>query len=173
MPDGDVPNVQVDGYRTESTKGIPVRDGITLSFHSKSLPTARLVWHCPSYVIFTSDDGTVNGGNYKELSLVRLDGENWESGNAAENELLVDRQDFNGWDAWKRYNKTGYDCSVSFSREGNIVVSQTRNDGIAIKNITTIKAKVGEIYVALSGDQCALTNIRITHRESPQKGEPV
>ena len=172
-PDGDVPNVQVDGYRTESTKGIPVRDGITLSFHSKSLPTARLVWHCPSYVIFTSDDGTVNGGNYKELSLVRLDGENWESGNAAENELLVDRQDFNGWDAWKRYNKTGYDCSVSFSREGNIVVSQTRNDGIAIKNITTIKAKVGEIYVALSGDQCALTNIRITHRESPQKGEPV
>lgn len=164
VPAGDVPNVQVDGYRTESTKGIPVRDGITISFHSRSLPTARLVWHCPSYVIFTSDDGTVNGGNYREFSLVRLDGENWESGNAAENELLVDRQDFNGWDAWKRYNKAGYDCSVSFSREGDTIISQTKNAGISIRNITTIKMKAAEVYVALSGDQCALTNIRISHK---------
>ncbi len=170
VPEGDVPNVQVDGYRTESTKGIPVRDGITISFHSMSLPTARLVWHCPSYVIFTSDDGTVGGGNYKEFSLVRLDGENWESDNAAENELLVDRQDFNGWDAWKRYNKAGYDCSVSFSREGATIISQTKNAGISIKDITTIKTKAAEIYVALSGDQCALTNIRISNKDSAPEG---
>lgn len=163
-PAGDIPNVQVDGYRTESTKGIPVRDGMTISFHCKSLPTARLVWHCPSYVVFTSDDGTVGGRNYREFSLVRLDGENWESGNAVENELLVDKQDFNGWDAWKRYNKAGYDCSVSFSREGNTIISQTKNAGISIRNITTIKTKAAEVYVALSGDQCALTNIRISHK---------
>lgn len=161
-PDGDVPNVQVDGYRTESTKGIPVRDGTRISFRSKSLPTARLVWHCPSYVVFTSDDGTVSGGNYKEFSLVRLDGENWESGDAAENELLVDRQDFNGWDAWKRFNKEGFDCSISFSREGDTVISQTKNAGISIRNITKIKVRADEVYVALSGDQCAITNIRIS-----------
>lgn len=164
VPAGDVPNIQVDGYRTESTKGIPVRDGTTISFHCKSLPTARLVWHCPSYVVFTSDDGTVGGGNYREFSLVRLDGENWESGNAVENELLVEKQDFNGWDAWKRYNKAGYDCSVSFSREGNTIISQTKNAGISIRNIITIKTKAAEVYVALSGDQCALTNIRISHK---------
>ena len=39
---------------------------------------ARLVWHCPSVGIFTSDDGTLFGGNYRELAYVRLDGESRE-----------------------------------------------------------------------------------------------
>ena len=165
VPAGDIPNVQVDGYRSESTRGIPIKDGMKISFHSVSLPTARLVWHCPSYVIFSSDDGTVNGENYKEFSLVRLDGENWEAEHVAENELLVNRQDFNGWDSWKNYNRNGFDCSVSFKRDGNTIVSQTENDGISIKDTTHVLVDTDEIYVALSGDQCALTNIRINYAE--------
>ena len=165
VPAGDIPNVQVDGYRSESTRGIPIKDGMKISFHSVSLPTARLVWHCPSYVIFSSDDGTVNGENYKEFSLVRLDGENWEAEHVAENELLVNRQDFNGWDSWKNYNRNGFDCSVSFKRDGNTIVSQTENDGISIKDTTHVLVDTEEIYVALSGDQCALTNIRINYAE--------
>ena len=163
VPAGDIPNVQVDGYRSESTHGIPIKDGMNITFHTVSLPTARLVWHCPSYVIFTSDDGMVYGDNYKEFSLVRLDGENWEAEDAAENKLLVNRQDFEGWDSWKKFNKNGYDCSVSFNRDGNKITSSTENDGISIKNSTHIKADPPEIYVALSGDQCALTNIRISY----------
>ncbi|MCR4748830.1 MAG: HD-GYP domain-containing protein, partial [Lachnospiraceae bacterium] len=165
VPAGDIPNIQVDGYRSESTKGIPIKDGMNISFHSISLPTARLVWHCPSYVIFTSDDGTVNGENYKEFSLVRLDGENWEAENVAENELLVNRQDFNGWDSWKNYNKNGFDCLVSFKRDSNTIVSRTENDGISIKDTTHVLVDTEEIYVALSGDQCALTNIRINYEQ--------
>nr|MCR4750197.1 diguanylate cyclase [Lachnospiraceae bacterium] len=165
VPAGDIPNIQVDGYRSESTKGIPIKDGMNISFHSISLPTARLVWHCPSYVIFTSDDGTVNGENYKEFSLVRLDGENWEAENVAENELLVNRQDFNGWDSWKKYNKNGFDCLVSFKRDSNTIVSRTENDGISIKDTTHVLVDTEEIYVALSGDQCALTNIRINYEQ--------
>ncbi len=165
VPAGDIPNIQVDGYRSESTKGIPIKDGMNISFHSISLPTARLVWHCPSYVIFTSDDGTVNGDNYKEFSLVRLDGENWEAENVAENELLVNRQDFNGWDSWKKYNKNGFDCLVSFKRDSNTIVSRTENDGISIKDTTHVLVDAEEIYVALSGDQCALTNIRINYEQ--------
>lgn len=161
VPAGDIPNVQVDGYRSASTDGIPITDGMTISFHTKSLPTARLVWHCPSYVVFASDNAKVNGDNYREFSLVRLDGETWEGENFAENELIVNRQEFNGWDAWKSYNKEGYDCIVRFSRSGNRIVSVTENAGISIRNITEIKVDTEEIYVALSGDQCALTNIRI------------
>ncbi|MCR5685842.1 MAG: HD-GYP domain-containing protein [Lachnospiraceae bacterium] len=161
-PEGDIPNVQVDGYRTASTKGIPITDGMKITFHTLSLPTARLVWHCPSYVVFSADDGIVSGEDYKEFSLVRLDGETWEGENLAENELIVDRQHFDGWDAWKKLNLQGYDVSVSFSRDGNRIVSTTDNGGVSIRNITTVKVDTGEIYVALSGDQCALTNIRIS-----------
>ncbi len=166
VPEGDVPNVQVDGYRTDSTKGIPITDGMSISFHTVSLPTARLVWHCPSYVIFSADDGCVNGAGYKEYSLVRLDGETWEGENLADNELIVDRLEFDGWDSWKKYNKTGYDCTVTFGREENRIVSTTKNGGISIRNITTAKVEADEIYVALSGDQCALTNIRIRNKQS-------
>ena len=165
VPEGDIPNVQVDGYRSESTKGIPIEDSMTIIFHTMSLPTARLVWHCPSYVIFTSDDGTVNGPGYKEFSLVRLDGENWEGENLADNEIIVNRQDFRGWDSWKKMNKKGYDCTVSFNRRGKKIESYTENAGIFIRNITEINVEAEEIFVALSGDQVALTNIRIKHKE--------
>ncbi len=167
VPAGDIPNVQVDGYRTDSTRGIPIRDGMKLTFHTMSLPTARLVWHCPSYVIYKSDDGMVNGGNYTEFSLVRLDGENWESEGRAENKLMIDRHEFNGWDAWKEFNRNGYDCTVFFRREGNVISSHTENAGISIKNRTQIDHSDNqEIYVALSGDQVALTNIRIIDQDS-------
>ncbi len=126
-----------------------------------SLPTARLVWHCPSYVIFSSDDGKVSGKNYNEFSLVRLDGEYWEGEEIAENELIVDRHGFNGWNSWKNYNKEGYDCTITFVRNGNKIVSYTENAGIAIKNICQINIEVENLYVALSGDQVALTGIKI------------
>ena len=163
VPAGDIPNVQVDEYRSESTTGIPITDGMKISFHTKSLPTARLVWHCPSYVIFSSDDGNVSGTNYNEFSLVRLDGEYWKGKDIAENELIVKRHGFNGWDSWKDYNKKGYDCTISFERNGNRIISYTENAGISIKNVTQITIETKEVYVALSGDQVVLTGIKIIY----------
>ena len=166
VPEGDIPNIQIDRYRSSTSKAVPVEDGLTISFHTMSLPTARLVWHCPFCVIFSSDDGTVTGSNYTEYALVRLDGETWESGDAADNELIVTRDGFKGWDNWRKLNKQGFDGSISFERDGNRVVSSTENAGISIKNITTVKDKDAEIYVALTGDQCAITNIRIIHEKN-------
>lgn len=104
----------------------------------------------------------VYGENYQEFSLVRLDGETWEAGEFADNDMLINRQDFDGWDAWREYNRNGYDCMISFQRDGNRIVSTTTNNGIIIKDTVDIKIKVNEVYVALSGDQVAMTNIRIS-----------
>ena len=160
-PEGDIPNIQINGYRADSTKGVPVRDGMKIVFHTMSLPTARLVWHCPTCVIFSSDDGTVKGPNYKEFALMRLDGETWKAGDDSDCELLVDRHDFNGWDAWKQANKEGYECTIDFKRDGSRIIASTENAGISVKSTTDVKVEVPEIYVALSGDQVALTNIRV------------
>lgn len=54
--------------------GIVLNCGLEIRFHTMSLPTAWLVWHCPYIVIFTSEDGRVNGEKYKEYVLVRADG---------------------------------------------------------------------------------------------------
>ena len=159
-PEGDVPNVQVDGFRSASSKGIVITDGMKLTFHSMSLPTARLIWHCPYIVMYYSDDGEVNGKNYREYSLVRLDGEYWD-GVDVKNIANVQKDEFQGWEAWKQGNKDGIDVSVEFSCRPDQVTVKTSNLGISLENTTRINNGKDIVYVALSGDQCALTNIRV------------
>ena len=133
-----------------------------LTFHTQSLPTARLVWHCPFITLFTSEDGNADGPGFREFILLRLDGENWESDKHAENDVHIDHtRDFPGWNVWKETNKNGMDCTVKIRRDGSRVTMETCNLGIAIYTATTILDHVSEIYVALTGDQCALTNIRL------------
>ncbi|MBR6296437.1 MAG: HD-GYP domain-containing protein [Treponema sp.] len=161
-PEGDIPNVQVDGWRTASSKAVAVKDGMRISFHAKSLPSARLIWHCPFISLFYADDGLPNGENYKEFVCIRIDGENWEGKDFADNSIIVNKNEgFDGWPTWKELNKNGFDSTVTFHRHGNEIVVTTENGGIAIKSTTIIKEKVGEVYATLTGDQCAITNIRI------------
>ncbi len=165
-PQGDVPNIQVDGWRTDAIAGIPIQDGLTLAFHTMSLPTARLVWHCPFISLFSADDGRVDGANFREYMLLRLDGENWESDSHAENRLQVEqRESFKGWNVWKDENRKGMDCVVTIERDGNVITMQTENLGIAIHSVTTILDDVKDVYLALTGDQCAITNIRVLRGE--------
>ena len=160
--EGDVPNIQVDGYRTASTEGVEVTDGMEINFHAMHLPTARLVWHCPFVTLFYSDDKMPNGENYKEYALIRLDGEAWETGDYSTNKIQMRKRDFfDGWESWKEIGKIGYDSSIIIRRKGNKITTITSNNGIDIRNVTTINDGNDKIYVSLTGDQVALTDIRI------------
>ena len=126
------------------------------------LPTARLVWHTAYVDIFYSPDRMPEGEGYMEYAFIRLDGENWEAEELADNKTIVNRNDdFEGWDTWKEANKKGFDCTVHFSVEGNKIITTTQNQGISLRNVTTILVEPPELYVSLTGDQCAITNIRI------------
>ncbi len=161
-PAGDVPNVQMDGYRTDYTLGISVRDGMKITFHAMSLPTARLVWHTAYLDLFYSPDKKPVGDEYREYALIRLDGENWEAQGVAENKMIVNiGEEFKGWESWKEENKKGFDCTVSFRRDDNKIVTTTENFGISLNITTVVLDNPFEIYVCLTGDQCAITNIRI------------
>ncbi len=160
--ESDVPNVQIDGYRTAATKCVPVGERMRIIFHAMSLPTANRVWHCPFVILFHSDDKEMYGENYREFALIRLDGEEQPSDEAADNRLLVERQEnFVGWESWKELNKKGFECTVYIQRSGRKIITDTENFGISIRNITTITDGTKDIYLSLSGDQCAITDIRI------------
>ncbi len=162
-PEGDLPSIQIDGWRTNATEGVPLKDNMTISFHSKSLPTARLIWHCPFVSIFYSDDKKVMGKNFHEYVLVRIDGEYWEDGEHASNTIVINKtEQFKGWEDWKEMNKKGMDCSFNLKREGKKITVTTENAGISIRCTTVIKEDPPEVYVALTGDQCVLTNICIS-----------
>lgn len=160
--EGDIPNIQVNGYRTDATDGIPISDGLMVSFHAMSLPTANLVWHCPYMAVYNSGNGKVTADDYREYALIRLDGENTAKGEYADSRMSVNREYFGGWDAWKEANKKGYDCTIYFRRRKNKITITTENAGVSIKNVTTVTDGHSDIYLALTGDQCAMTDIRIS-----------
>ena len=162
VPQGDIPNVQIDSYRTDASKGILITDEMKISFHTMSLPTASLIWHCAYIVLFSSLDGTVNGENYVEYGLIRTDGEYWDVDQENNNKIVAYiNDDFNGWDAWKKANKEGLDYAISIKKNKNLITVSTQNAGISIKNTTNFADMPPKIYAALTGDQCAITNIRI------------
>ncbi len=163
--EGDLPNVQVDGYRTDATEGIPIEDGMQILFHTLSLPSARTVWHCPLITIFYSSDGTVKSEDYREYALICPNGEKRGDDDNAVNELTVEKAgDFAGWENWIECNKKGLECVVSFKRKKNRITVTMETLGISVKNVTIISDGTTELYAALTGDQCAFTDIRIRHK---------
>ncbi len=160
--ESDIPNVQIDSNRSDYTEGIKIKDGMKLIFHTMSLPSANLVWHCPFLLFYYSEDAKVMGRGYKEYAMFRLDGEGQVGCPDAENKTETEKgKDFTGWDSWKKLNRKGFECTVNFTRLKNRIITETENGGISITNITTLLDKNKDVYVAITGDQVALTDIRI------------
>ncbi len=161
--ESDLPNIQSDGHRTAMTRGVDVKNGTRLEFHTMSLPSANLVWNCPFIILFYSDDKTIGGEGYLEYAVIKLNGEVSGNDAVANNNSVIKRDDgFPGWDVWKTANKKGMECRVDFIVEKNKIILFTENFGISIENTTTILDGTDVCYVALTGDQVAITDIRIS-----------
>lgn len=159
--EGNLPSIQIDGYRTASTPGILLDSKVDIEFEMKCLPFAERIWHCPYVIIYYSDDGQLFGANYREYGVIRFNGESWGEVEGCANKITVDKTiDFPGWDQWKQDNKAGRKCNVSITLVDNCVVLKTASGGIDIENVTEIEADK-KIYVALSGDQCVIENINV------------
>lgn len=160
--ESDIPNVQVYNTRSAYTQGIEIQGEFDLAFHTMSLPGASLVWHCPYIVIYYSDDGSIGGNDYQEFAMIKLNGEDNDDKEFAINKFSMKKKEsFPGWEEWKKANKKGLECEISFARKGNKITMHTENLGIEIVNTTFINSGVEKAYVALTGDQVALTDIRI------------
>jgi len=158
----DIANVQVDRNRTAFTKAIEITDWTQIRFHSMSLPSASLVWDCPYIVIFSSDDRKVKGKGYHEYALIKLNGENENSNEYAENKFTMKKTEaFTSWEDWKRLNKDGVEYEVIFLRKGNRIILNSENLGIFIENTTKVQDGAKRIYAAITGNQVAITDIRI------------
>ncbi len=160
--ESDMKNIQISQTRSASTDGIELKNKLRLDFHTMSLPVANFIWHCPYIVIFSSDDGQVDGVNYKEYALIKINGENEIKDHYADNKIIMKKKDsFPGWEEWKQGNKAGVECEVTFDRKGNTIVTKTENLGVYIENTTVIHENPDKVYVAITGDRCAITDIRV------------
>lgn len=160
--EADIKNVQIDRWMSDSTEGVEIDDKLKIRFHTMSLPEADLIWHCPYIVLFWSEDGRIGGPDYREYNLIKLNGEDQGDKEFAKNRFSVKKTtQFPGWGRWKEVNKDGMECEVNIVRKGDRIVLKTENLGINIENVTTVTDDRQKVYVSLSGDQVALTDIRI------------
>lgn len=162
--ESDLKNIQINRTLSCVTESVEVKGRLNIGFHTMSLPAASLVWDCPYVIIFYSEDGKVGGPDYREYNMIKLDGEDQGDGEFAKNRFKMKKtKDFPGWDVWKEKNKEGLDCEVFLEKRGDQVILKTENLGVKIENTTTITKDAGKVYVALSGDEVALTDIRVSH----------
>ena len=160
--ESDIPNIQIDRTRSAYTEGIELTNRTQIIFHTMSLPGANLVWHCPYIILFYSDDGTINGENYREYDMIKLNGEDNGSNEYAQIKFETRKSDdFPGWEQWKEINKEGVTCTLSFERKGNKIRMNAENLGICMESTMTILDGQSRIYASLTGDQVALTDIRV------------
>ena len=160
--EADIPNVQIVKPLAVCTQGVEIKNSMKVFLHTQSLPDANLVWHCPYIILYYSEDGKVHGKNYCEYAMIKLDGEENGSNENADNEFKMKKtENFTNWEEWEALNKAGYESQVEFIKNGSEVTLITQNKGIFIQNTCKIKNGNKEVYVAFSGDQVALTDIRI------------
>lgn len=162
--EGDLRNLEIAGWREDHSQGVLIDGKLNFSFHTMSLPFSNRLWHCPIGVVFTSENGQVYGPGYRELALIRFDGESWEEDEASSNEMTVSfDDDFIDWENWKKKNRDGIDCVIQVERKNNTVVINGEDGGIHMMNITTITEDIPKLYFAFTGDQVALTTIKIVN----------
>ena len=160
--ESDIPNVQITKPLAVFTQGVEIRNSMKIYFHTQSLPDANLVWHCPYIILYYSEDGKVHGKNYCEYAMIKFDGEENGSNEFAENNFVMKKTEgFSSWEEWEELNKIGYECQVEFIKKGSQLTLTTQNKGIFIQNTTKVRNGNKEFFVAFSGDQVALTDIRI------------
>ena len=161
--ESDIRNIQIDQNRSVSTEGIELDGRHKIEFHTQTLPGAELVWHCPYIILYSSKDGTIGGPEYKEYNLIKMNGENNGSDEKAENRFTMRRKEsFHGWEAWKEANKEGLDIEIDVERKGGRIILRTENSGVSIECITTIYDVPEKVYLSLTGDEVALTDIRVS-----------
>lgn len=159
--ESDLPNVQINRNRSAYTEGLLLNKNMRLLFHDMALPSAQDIWNCPYIVLYYSEDKKVNGKGYKEYALIKLNGESEVNNKEVENDLAVEKNDsFPGWDIWKERQKKGIECSVDIAKKGREIIVYSENLGLTVRNRSLI-ANENEVYVAVTGDQIAITDIRI------------
>ncbi len=158
----DLPNLQIDRFRSATSDGVLITDGLNCEFHTMSLPSANFIWNCPYVVIFSADDGKVDGDNYLEYALIKMNGEAESDSTIASNDNVVKKtRNFKGWDNWKNKNKAGMECHISFRKLGDTLEMAVSNDDFEMINSTVFLSIPKNLYFALTGDVCAITDIRI------------
>ena len=166
MPDvsGDIPNLDCAGWWTAHTEGIEINEEpVRVTYDSISYSQAKENWHTPLVVVFSSLDKLVNGVLYKEYSVIRSDAYGWGVDGIGYSSKVIYPERWSSWREWLEDNKAGIHGSITAFRNDNTVIVRQNNNGVIVTSSIQIPTdRELPICFALSGELCAISNIRIT-----------
>ena len=166
---GDIPNIDCSGWWIAHSDGIVIGSSpVHIKYNTISYQGASEKWHTPLVVVFSSLDQNVNGIAYSELSVTRSDGYGWNAGAEHYSFETEFSDDWTDWDSWLAANKSGViDCEITAVRtaDNTIMLTQT-NSGVTVKSVIQIPI-INDLPVclSLSGELCAISNIRVQRDE--------
>ncbi|MBP5471162.1 MAG: diguanylate cyclase, partial [Lachnospiraceae bacterium] len=112
--------------------------------------------------IYYSKDGKLYGEDYREYAFIKLNGEcNKEDEKIVNRFVMKKSPGFPGWDKWKEANRRGLEYTVYFNRRSKYITMSSETLGIYVENTTTLPEDAGKVYMCITGDQVAITDIRI------------
>lgn len=162
-------DMTIGDFLSVVSKGVQLKKGhtYTITFDSVS-PNAVNNWETPSYVIYTSDEGAFNVGNWKELFLCRADLFGWPGGVFDNNTLSATfPSDYiwattypADWAAWLAECKAGTKGTITAKYDGLSVVVTYEIAGA--KTVVTIPHTSSEpVYLSLTGEKSNLSKIEV------------
>ncbi len=161
---GDIPNVNCSGWWTAHSDGIMIDETpVRIVYNTISYINASENWHTPIIVVYSAFDQAVNGIAYKEFAVTRSDAYGWVVDADAYSFEGDYSSDWTDWPEWLAKNKEGIkDCEiVAVRRDDNVIITQT-NAGVTVKSVIQIPLdNQFPVYISLTGELCALSNIRI------------
>lgn len=171
-------DVDCSGWWVAHSKSYEIdADGLTLNFNAKSYADAANNWNSPIYVVYTAEAPFEGGAavstaaGYVEKFVMRADNYGWigDNNTGATLQGLLDAgftvgeasgvpADDAGWAAWLEGCKAGTTGTLKATKgDGNVNVVFTVN-GLT-SNITIPVDTSKAVYVSLTGELCAISNI--------------
>ncbi len=170
MKDKDLMGMEMVSCREfgeQYTQGILLTDyPVTITYQNVSMADADKNWHTPSVVLYSSDDGKVDGqrgmvlaNHYKEYCITRSDAYGIKGLAEAYQYESQHLSEWNTWEEWIAKNKEGTICNVMAVRYEKYVMIRLENAGVVVSATVTLPEDAGKnVYFALTGERCTLSD---------------
>lgn len=184
-----IADLDCSGWWTTHSDGIEVtEEGVTVTFTATTYESATDNWQSAIIVVYSGDEGKVNGSGYSEYWVHRIDQYGWCVAGQYYN---VDLNRWSGEDALAAYGitatsvdsrtdgwanfltdlKAGVECTLTAKLEGANCVMTLDANGIYSTMILPVDTSK-TTYISLSGQDAVLSNIKVTTPD-PVVDEPV
>lgn len=152
-----IADLTCEGHWTAWSEGVEITtQGFTLTMDAKTINGAANNWNAPQYIVYTNDTNVMFGDNFVQFYHERADIFGWDATGAA----TVTNALMNDWSIYLAKLAAGTKVTIQAIRVGDNV-TVTMNCAGAISKITMPVTADKPAYLSLSGEQCAMTNIKV------------